>query len=180
MSGYIPFMQHSLRTQTFSKPAISAISATATDRDGSSVATLATLATLAARDFDETERAAIIEYDGGIPREWAEGLARLLSSPPPSGVIPSLWHDRLNRAARFCDIWAAKASACGWSAEDLFGMNPLAPLSRYDSMGAAFFGADSEVIDVTADAVIFEVANGVRQRVGKRPNPQPPVWTMAS
>ena len=177
MSGYIPFMQHSLRMQTFPKPAISAISATATDLDSSSVATVATIA---ACSSDETERAAIIEYDGGVPREWAEGLARLLSSPPPSGVIPSLWHDRLNRAARFCDIWAAKASACGWSAEDLFGMNPLAPLSRYDSMGAAFFGADSEVIDVTADAVIFEVANGVRQRVGKRPNPQPPVWAMVS
>jgi hypothetical protein len=25
-------------------------------------------------DFDVAERAAIVEYDGGAPREWAEGL----------------------------------------------------------------------------------------------------------
>jgi|HubBroStandDraft_3_1064219.scaffolds.fasta_scaffold146527_1 hypothetical protein len=33
-------------------------------------------------DGEEAERAAIIEIDSGISREWAEGLARVLSSPP--------------------------------------------------------------------------------------------------
>jgi hypothetical protein len=128
---------------------------------------------------DEAERAAIIEFDGGVPREWAEGLARLLSSPPPAGVAPSLWHARVNRAARFCGAWAVKAAACGWSASDLFGLHPVAPLSRHDGMGVAFFCAEREVIDVTPDAVVIRLANGVRHRIGKRPNPYPPAWTLA-
>jgi hypothetical protein len=35
------------------------------------------------------ERAAIIEYDGGAPRAWAEALARLDPNKPPSGIRPS-------------------------------------------------------------------------------------------
>jgi hypothetical protein len=31
----------------------------------------------------EEERAAIIEYDGGAPRTWAEALAHLDASRPP-------------------------------------------------------------------------------------------------
>src|SRR5271169_2391335 len=34
----------------------------------------------------EEERAAIIEFDGGIPRDWAEGFARLDRDRPPVGV----------------------------------------------------------------------------------------------
>jgi hypothetical protein len=132
----------------------------------------------ASDDGDEAERAAIIEFDGGIPRDWAEGVAHLISSPPPAGVSSILWRSRIDRAARFCDAWAAKAAACGWSAADLFGLNPAGPLARYDGMGAAFLGIAGEVVEVTPDAVVIQLANGVRQSISKRPDPQPPAWTM--
>jgi len=32
------------------------------------------------------ERAAIIEHDGGVPRAWAEALARLDPTRPPAGM----------------------------------------------------------------------------------------------
>ena len=127
---------------------------------------------------DEAERAAIIEYDGGIPREWAEGLARLLSMPPPAGVLPSLWRARIDRAARFCDAWAARARDCGWTASELFGLHPSAPLSRYDAMGAAFLGLEGDVVEVTPVAVLIRQRNGVRQQISKTQNPQPPAWMM--
>src|ERR1700730_2685598 len=37
------------------------------------------------------ERAAIIEYDGGILRAWAEGFARLDAIKPPGDVPPRRW-----------------------------------------------------------------------------------------
>jgi len=39
----------------------------------------------------EEERAAIIEYDGGAPRAWAEALTRLDPNNPPSDVPPQRW-----------------------------------------------------------------------------------------
>src|SRR5262249_1938173 len=39
----------------------------------------------------EEERAATIEYDGAAPRAWAEALARLDPSEPPSGMRPARW-----------------------------------------------------------------------------------------
>src|SRR6516165_10617401 len=68
-------------------------------------AALATLATLAGgqgetRHFGpapstwadaEEERAAIVEYEGGAPRPWAEALARLDPGKPPGDVPPRRW-----------------------------------------------------------------------------------------
>src|SRR5262245_59093692 len=39
----------------------------------------------------EEERAAIAEYDGGIPRAWAEGFARLDPDGPPADVPLRRW-----------------------------------------------------------------------------------------
>jgi hypothetical protein len=109
---------------------------------GETVGKVTAVSTVSTRPLsaDSEERAAIIEYGGRVPRDWAEGLARLLSSPPPAGVLPSLWRVRVDRGVRFYNAWAAHAAACGWSDSDLFGLHPTAPLSRYDGMGAAFLG----------------------------------------
>ena len=48
--------------------------------------------------FDE--RAAIIEFDGEIPREWAEGLARLCTMPQPSNVTSWRWRQAVDAAGR--------------------------------------------------------------------------------
>lgn len=64
-------------------------------------------------DGDEAERAAIIEYDGCVPRELAEALARLLSSPPLAGEAPTHWRARIDQAARLCDAQAARALTSG-------------------------------------------------------------------
>ena len=39
----------------------------------------------------EEKRAAIVERDGGIPREWSEGSARPHPDHPPPGVLPKRW-----------------------------------------------------------------------------------------
>ncbi len=145
------------------------------DRPASRLSTLTALSTEPSlADFEE--RAAIIEFDGGIDREWAEALARLECSPPPPGVTRATWRKAIDRAARFCDRWGAIAAAEGWTAGELFGLNPAAPFGRLDMRGAAFIGLDLDVIDVTADAIVFQAANGAIQRLQRRPNLAAPVW----
>ena len=39
--------------------------------------------TSANENFDE--RAALVEYGADVPRDWAEGFARLVVAPPPAG-----------------------------------------------------------------------------------------------
>ena len=50
---------------------------------------------------DEEERAAVIEYDGGAPRAWAEALARLDPNKPPGDVPPRRWLRFIDDCGRF-------------------------------------------------------------------------------
>jgi hypothetical protein len=84
------------------------------------------------------ERAAIMELEGGLPRDIAEGLARCERMAPPKGFTSDLWSAAINSAARFADEWGRKALELGWTLEDLFGLNPANPGARYDGKGLAF------------------------------------------
>lgn len=43
------------------------------------------------KEGDFSERAAILEYDGGLTRSIAEYLTKLLLSNPPEGASPADW-----------------------------------------------------------------------------------------
>ncbi|WP_031201285.1 hypothetical protein [Mesorhizobium sp. LSJC265A00] len=49
------------------------------------------------------ERAAIIDFDGRAPREWAEQFARYLSATKPSGVSEMDWSWFLTTCGRMID-----------------------------------------------------------------------------
>jgi hypothetical protein len=53
------------------------------------------------------ERAAIMEHDGGVPRAYADQLARLLQAHPPSDVPPADWTWFVGKAAQIVDRRAA-------------------------------------------------------------------------
>ena len=53
-------------------------------------------------DFDE-ERAAIIEFDGGIPRVWAEAFARFDPERPVAGIPVCRWRQFVDAASGFVD-----------------------------------------------------------------------------
>ena len=76
----------------------------------------------------EEERAAIVEYDGKIPREWAEGFARLDPDQPPADVPLKRWQRFIDDIGLFLDGWSAYAAALGWGPLDLFGCNRERPL----------------------------------------------------
>ncbi|RWI60267.1 MAG: hypothetical protein EOQ93_03120 [Mesorhizobium sp.] len=56
------------------------------------------------------ERAAIIEFDGRAPREWAEQFARYLGQTKPAGVSDMDWSWFLTTCGRMMDE-APRASA---------------------------------------------------------------------
>ena len=61
------------------------------------------------------ERAAIVEYDSGIPRAWAEGFARLDPNNTPADVPPRRWLRFIDDCGGFLDGgWAARAAELGW------------------------------------------------------------------
>jgi hypothetical protein len=108
------------------QPAAPAKAAKPAKADGGVAGSLATLATLAAATPEtknpawwsesEEERAAIVEYSGGkIPREWAEGFARLNPDQPPAGVPPRRWLQFVDDTGGFLDSpFCAVAAALGW------------------------------------------------------------------
>jgi hypothetical protein len=81
------------------------------------------------------ERAALIEYGSGVPREWAEAFATLDQATPPKDMHPHRWHQIINDGGQFLDEWGGKALALGWRAVDVFGLSRTGPSARFDGMG---------------------------------------------
>ena len=97
-------------------------------------------------DDAKEERTAIIEYDSGAPRAWAEALARLDPNRPPHDVPATRWVRLIDDCGRFLDSgWVSKAEALGWEPFDLFGCDRHRPLGRIDHAGHQHTPLDGRV-----------------------------------
>jgi hypothetical protein len=146
-------------------------------------ATLATLATLAgsrptndngvttgAWTEVEEERAAIIEYDGGVPRTWAEAFARLDPAGPPGDVPPKRWVQFIDDCGRFLDSgWASRLEALGWGPLDLFGCDRERPFARIDRAGLLWLINGGKLVALTAETATIETPTGHRQTCQRKP-----------
>lgn len=111
------------------------------------------------------ERAAILEYEAGLPRSWAEYFARQLVQGPPGDFSPVRWQAAIVGALRFADQWAVEAHRLGWRVEDVFGLHPTAPAARWDCRGLAWLLGDGQrvkAIDSTGADIV--TARGGRQK----------------
>jgi hypothetical protein len=109
--------------------------------------------------FDE--RAAIIEYDGGAPRIWAEALARLDPARPPCDISPMRWLRFIDDCGRFLDEgWAARAEALGWGPLDLFGCNRDKPFARISQAGLIWLLEGRKLSVLTADTAAITTPSG--------------------
>jgi hypothetical protein len=144
--------------------------------EGGEVETLAALAGLAGphpetRNPDAAEeRAAIVEYEAGVPRAWAEGFARLDPDRPAADVPPKRWLTFIDDVGRFLDgSFAEKAAALGWGPFDLFGCDRDRPFARTDRCGLLWLLKGDRLIALTAETAVIETAAGVRQTYRRRP-----------
>jgi hypothetical protein len=109
----------------------------------------------------EQERAAIIEHDGKIPREWAEGFARLDPDRPPGDVPLKRWQQFVDDVGGFLDGgWAEKATALGWGPLDLFGCDRLKPYARIDRAGLLWLLNGQKLLALAANVAAIVTASG--------------------
>jgi hypothetical protein len=119
----------------------------------------------------EEERAAIIEYDGNIPRAWAEGFARLDPHRPPADVPRKRWLRFVDDLGRFLDDgWAEQAAALGWGTHDLFGCDRERPYARIDRAGLLWLLNGDRLLVLTESSATIETRTGARQTYRRKPN----------
>jgi hypothetical protein len=116
------------------------------------------------------ERAAIIEYEGAVPRSRAEIMARLDPTNPPVGVPMARWQQFIDDCGRFFDSgWVNRAEALGWGPLDLFGCDRERPLARYDHMGLLWIIQGRRLVALTADTATIDTLTGSLQTYRRVP-----------
>jgi hypothetical protein len=118
----------------------------------------------------EEERAAIAEYDGGAPRAWAEGFARLDPNKPPSDVPSHRWLRFVDDCGRFLDEgWAKRAAELGWGPLDLFGCDRERLFARVDQLGLLWLLKGGTIVELHRDRAILQTERGATQTYRRRP-----------
>jgi hypothetical protein len=88
------------------------------------------------------------------------GFARLDPARPLPGFTLAHWQQLVDDGGRFLDRWAHRAVELGWSAEDVFGLNPAAPAARQDSKGLVALIGGGEVTDIRVDRATIKMPSG--------------------
>ncbi|MDZ5448602.1 hypothetical protein [Labrys sp. ZIDIC5] len=78
---------------------------------------------------------------------FAEELAKLQKTNPIADA--KRWQQAKHDAIEFLTDWGDQVAELGWSADDLFGLHPTAPLVRYDVMGLIWLLQGQAVSEVT-------------------------------
>jgi hypothetical protein len=119
----------------------------------------------------EAGRAAIVECDGNIPRDWAEGFARLDADRAPADVLPRRWQRFVDGVGLFLDSpFCAVASALGWGPFDLFGCDRDRPFARIDRAGLLWLVNGDRLVMLADNAATIETVTGARQTWRRKPS----------
>ena len=78
---------------------------------------------------------------------FAEEFAKLMKTNPT--VDPRRWERAKEDAVDFLSDWGDQAAVLGWTAEDLFSLYPVAPLTHYDVMGLVWLLNGKEVSKIS-------------------------------
>jgi hypothetical protein len=98
-----------------------------------------------------------------MPREWAEGFARLDPDRPPADVPPRRWLQFVDDVGRFLDSrLAQQAAALGWGPFDLFGCDRDRPFARIDQAGLLWLPNGNRLVALSAEAAAVETRTGER------------------
>ena len=110
-------------------------------------------------------RDASLEHDAGLPHDWCEPFAKLVCGAPPGDYEQGYGERTLAGASIFASQWTGAAYRAGWSAEDVFGLNDIAPARRHDRKGLAWRLPDwKHVVALDAGGADIETTRGVKQR----------------
>jgi hypothetical protein len=133
---------------------------------------------------NEEERAALMEHDGGAPKEWAEAFAILDQTQPLAEVSADRWKLFLDDCGRFLDAgWFQRAEALGWKPFDLFGCDRYQPaVGCLERTGLMWSIAGAKLIALSENSAVTVAPDGTR-RTYRRSMRQPSralAWTPIS
>jgi hypothetical protein len=129
------------------------------------------IAALAGDKTDEFNgRSAIIEHDGGIPRKWAEGYARLDPNRPPGDVPLKRWQRFVDDVGKFLDSqFCAIAAALGWGPFELFGCDRDRPFARIDQAGLLWLLNGDRLVALSENTATIETRTSARRTWRRKP-----------
>src|SRR5215210_7273277 len=91
----------------------------------------------------------------------------------PNGVPVERWQRAVSDACTFLARWGVDAERLGWTADDLFGLHPTAPLSRMDHIGLVWLMNGQNVVRLTAAEARLERGNAYYRRGAVLPHSKP-------
>jgi hypothetical protein len=104
--------------------------------------------------------AVLLQVPGGVPHDWAQGVADLLAMPAHPDWPEPKWKTLREDAIGFLKDWAAQAYRLGWDGLDLFGVHTEAPLARLDGMGLVPLLGGRLVVALTEDSAAIKAESG--------------------
>lgn len=115
----------------------------------------------------------------GIPRAWADGVAKLTTIARPAMVRPDRWRRAVADAECFIAEWGAQAAALGWDTLGLFGAHPTHPVQRLDCAGLVWLLQGDELLAITADGARTRRQSGAILTYYRRTRPGAvPLWQL--
>ena len=103
------------------------------------------------------------DFASDIPAPYAQQL-RALQTACPAEVPRDRWRLCLDDARAFFPRLGRQAHKLGWTAADLFGLHPTAPLARHDEMGLLWMLRGQTVVDLGARAAKLSGGLTMRRR----------------
>jgi len=113
--------------------------------------------------LEQTEREAIAIELGHVPEVYVREFAHI-QALPPAHVPRQRWDMFVNDAGLFLDAWGKEAARLGWTADDLFGLDPVGPMVRYDRMGLLWMLQGNDVVELTATMARLRGGLGYQRR----------------
>ena len=113
-------------------------------------------------------RVVLLHCPPGVPEAWVQGVADLLALSCPALCPAERWQTLREEAYTFLRDHAARAHELGWSVLDLFGVHPVKPWVRFDSMGLVPLLGGGRVTALSEAEAVIEKQSGARMTFRKR------------
>ena len=124
---------------------------------------LSAITAITATEVEAAERAAIIEYDGGVPRVLAGALACMETQTGPSWCKAKRWQAALDAFAHIIeDGTASRTLAAGWELRELIGVSRTPPHDAPHRAGLVFSLRPGDRVEAVRRTGCTIVADGLR------------------
>ncbi len=107
----------------------------------------------------------------GVPEAWVQGVADLLAMPRPTAWPTDRWAALREDSFAFVRDHGAEAAALGWDVMDIFGVDPRAPLARFDAMGLVPLLRGRRIVELHHDRAVIESRVGAPTTLTRHPAP---------